>query len=114
MKLVDLVGDFALVKKHHDLFLRSIAMFLPARDFEDVSFLPASAPYHRGYKFRETAGQVFVNFRSKVPLKGNQLGHRKPSSAYFTAARGRPELEFAEFLYAIRSMHPLVPGHTDR
>jgi len=89
-------------------------MFCQRGIFEDVSFCRRPPLIIEGISFEKTAGQVFVNFRSKVPVKGNQLGHRKAFFGIFTAgARSSLNLSLPNFL--CNSPHAsTVSGHTDR
>src|SRR5204862_3237813 len=112
-ELVDPVRDLSLVENVPTFFSNQTQRLCKCRVFENFAFRRRPTfPIDR-IRFEKGARRILVNFRRKVPVKGDQLSDRKTFVGVFCSRRQIvTQLELAEFLMQLA---PSVnaSGHTD-
>ena len=98
-ELVDPVRDLSLVEGVPTFFSNQTQRLCQCRVFENFAFRRRPTFAIDGIRFEKGARRVLVNFRRKVPVKGDQLGDWKSFVGVFRRRRQIvTQLELAEFL----------------
>src|SRR5262249_55824656 len=112
-ELVDSVRDFSLVENVATFFSNQTQRLGQCRVLENIAFRRRPTFAIDGIRFEKRAWRILVNFRRKVPIKGDQLGNRKTFVGVFCSRRQIvTQLEFAEFLVHL-APRINASGHTD-
>src|SRR5207248_9424562 len=112
-ELVDPVRDLSLVENIPTFFSNQTKRLRECRVFENFAFRRRPTFAIDGIRFEKSARRILVNFRRKVPVKGDQLGDRKTFVGVFRSRRQIvTQLELAEFFMQL-APGVNASGHTD-